>query len=104
MNLSQIAQQLDVSEDRLKEWVECVFPERESPVTFEEVDVERLRVARNLLEDLEVNLEGVEVILGMRDRMIAMGGWMHQVFEILDQHKLLSEELVSEFKELSKHG
>lgn len=103
MNLSEIAQQLSVPEERLQEWLECVFPENR-PDDFQDVHVERLRVTRSLVDDLDVNLEGVEVILGMRDRMIDMSGWMRRVFEILDQHKLLSDELIAEFKELSKHG
>ena len=42
--------------------------------------VERIRIIRNLIEELEVNLPGVEVILSMRENMILM---QHQFQEIL---------------------
>lgn len=35
-------------------------------------EVDRVRVARTLMEELGVNLEGVEVVLPMRERMIAL--------------------------------
>jgi DNA-binding transcriptional MerR regulator len=35
-------------------------------------DVDRVRVARVLFEELGVNLEGIEVALHMREQMIAM--------------------------------
>jgi MerR family transcriptional regulator/heat shock protein HspR len=43
-------------------------PEEVFPVT----EVERIRIIRNLVHDLEVNLAGVEVILEMRENMIRM--------------------------------
>jgi MerR family transcriptional regulator/heat shock protein HspR len=43
-------------------------------------DAERLRLVQLLTRDLEVNLEGVEVILHMREEMVAM---QRQVQEIL---------------------
>lgn len=42
--------------------------------------VERIRIICNLVEELEVNLPGVEVILSMRENMILM---QHQFQEIL---------------------
>lgn len=44
-------------------------------------DAERVRVAFLLTDELEVNLPGVEVIMHMRDAMLAM---QHQVSDILD--------------------
>jgi MerR family transcriptional regulator/heat shock protein HspR len=44
--------------------------EREKVITKEEA--EELRIARTLLDELGVNLEGVEVIIAMRRRQIAM--------------------------------
>ncbi|HSK30277.1 MAG TPA: chaperone modulator CbpM [Candidatus Limnocylindria bacterium] len=49
--------------------------------------VDRIRVARLLIEDMGVNLEGAEVALHMREQMIAM---QRQFNEIL---LLLSREL-----------
>ncbi|EKD41997.1 MAG: hypothetical protein ACD_73C00399G0002, partial [uncultured bacterium] len=45
--------------------------------------------------------EGVEVILRMREKTIAMEQWMRDVFKILDENELLTEELVEKFKKLS---
>ncbi len=39
---------------------------------YSEADLERLRLIRRLVDDLGVNLAGAEVILNMRERMIAM--------------------------------
>lgn len=36
---------------------------------FTEADIERLQLIRRLVEDLKVNLAGVEVILNMREQM-----------------------------------
>ena len=52
---------------------------------FTLAEVDRVRVARVLTEEMRVNLEGVEVVLNMREQMIAMH---HQVNELL---KLLRE-------------
>ena len=51
--------------------------------------VDRVRVAHLLIEEMGVNLEGAEVALNMRDQMIAM---QHQFDEIL---RLLEKELKS---------
>jgi hypothetical protein len=97
----EIAETLSLDLARLKEWTadELVVPSREDHVEFfVEEDVERFRVISNLMDDLEVNQEGVEVILGMRDKMISMEKWVRKVFVLLDEHKLLNQELMEEFK------
>ncbi len=53
---------------------EPVFPMRE---------VERIRIISNLMRDLEVNLAGVEVILGMRENMILMQRQFDRILELL---------------------
>lgn len=45
--------------------------------------VERIRVARVLIREMRVNLEGVDVVLHMRDQMIAMQRQFRQVIGIL---------------------
>lgn len=45
--------------------------------------VERIRIICNLMEDLEVNLPGVEVILGMRENMIRMQRQFDEILEAL---------------------
>ncbi|MGH7805359.1 MAG: chaperone modulator CbpM [Candidatus Binatia bacterium] len=54
--------------------------ENEAVISAE--DVERARLVALLLRDLEVNLPGAEVIVHMRDEMIAM---RRQFAEILEQ-------------------
>ena len=44
-------------------------------------DVERIRVAQELMAQLDVNLPGVEVVMHMRDSMLAL---QRQFSEILD--------------------
>ena len=45
--------------------------------------VDRVRVARLLIEELGVNLEGAEVALHMREQMIAMQRQFNQVLRLL---------------------
>ena len=42
-------------------------------------DIERLRQMKSLMDDLGVNLAGVEVILRMRERMIEMEGKLRKM-------------------------
>lgn len=53
---------------------EPVFPMRE---------VERIRIISNLMRDLDVNLAGVEVILGMRENMMLMQRQFDRILEML---------------------
>ncbi|HEY2987287.1 MAG TPA: chaperone modulator CbpM [Candidatus Binatia bacterium] len=62
-----------------------VVQDSEKLYPLEQVD--RIRVAHLLMEDMGVNLEGAEVALHMRDQMIEM---QRQFSEVL---KRLSEEL-----------
>jgi DNA-binding transcriptional MerR regulator len=45
---------------------------RRKEKVYPPVDVDRIRVARLLIEEMGVNLEGAEVALHMREQMIAM--------------------------------
>jgi MerR family transcriptional regulator/heat shock protein HspR len=47
--------------------------------------VDRVRVARLLMEEMGVNLEGAEVALHMRDQMIAMQRQFNEVLRLLRQ-------------------
>lgn len=99
--LQQIADELKIKPHRAQSWVDqgLVVPSRDGDSQFfVEEDLERFRVIKNLTDDLEVNEEGVEVILSMRDKMISMERLMKKFFEILDQHHLLTDELMQEFK------
>jgi len=52
---------------------------------FASKDVERLRLAKTLMEDMEVNLPGVEVILKMRKNMFEMREQFDKILEDLAQ-------------------
>lgn len=89
---------------RIENWMQADLIEASSNgegLYFDEADIERMRVIRNLMDDLEVNEEGVEVILRMREKTISMEQWMREVFKLLDENHLLTEELVEKFKKLS---
>ncbi|MCX5862489.1 MAG: chaperone modulator CbpM [Desulfomonile sp.] len=47
--------------------------------------VERMRIIRNLVRELEVNLPGVEVILEMRENMILMQRQFDRILEAIVQ-------------------
>ena len=47
--------------------------------TYTEADLERLRMIRRLVDDLGVNLAGVEVILNMRERMLQLHDELEQL-------------------------
>lgn len=99
--LEEIAKELEVELNQLKEWMEreLVVPSKEDREEFFiDEDLERFRIIRNLVKDLDVNLEGIEVILPMRDKVISMETWIRDVFKILDEHQLLNEELIEAFK------
>ena len=47
--------------------------------------VDRIRVARVLIDEMGVNLEGTEVVLHMREQMIAMQRQVRQWFRRFDE-------------------
>ena len=68
---------------------EILCPEsREDPVEkrFSEVDLERLRLAKLLVEEMGVNLAGVEIILRMRRDMYAMRAQFDAILEDVAQN------------------
>jgi MerR family transcriptional regulator, heat shock protein HspR len=72
---------LDILEEE-----ELVCPVQEES-THEKVfpldQVERIRIISNLVNDLEVNLPGVEVIMEMRENLIRMQRQFDQILETL---------------------
>ena len=55
---------------------------------YSEVDLEKLRLVKVLIEDMDVNLPGVEVILRMRQSMLQMRKQFDDILEDLaDQFK-----------------
>jgi MerR family transcriptional regulator/heat shock protein HspR len=53
---------------------------------FSTADLEKLRIAKILMEELEVNLPGVEVILRMRQNMMAMRRQFDDILEQMSRH------------------
>lgn len=47
--------------------------------------VDRVRVARLLIEDMGVNLEGAEVALHMREQLIAMQRQFNEIVSVLER-------------------
>lgn len=70
----------------LMEQEEIICPRREEETAsrnFSAQDLENLRLAKLLMEDLEVNLSGVEIILRMRQCMIEMRRQFDAILEDL---------------------
>ena len=55
-------------------------------------DLDLIRLAKSLMEDLGVNLAGVEVMLRMRQRMIEMGTEMKRMEEEIEQLRAIQRE------------
>jgi len=76
VKISEVQQQLQVDDEflQLLEAEELIHLKHssEGDVVISSEDVERVRVARILTGELDVNLAGVEVIMHMRDSAVAM--------------------------------
>jgi MerR family transcriptional regulator/heat shock protein HspR len=53
---------------------------------FSSADLEKLRLAKMLIEDMDVNLPGVEIILRMRQSMFEMRRQFDAILEDLARH------------------
>lgn len=85
IKLTEIVSELHVKSEfvDLLESEEVIHLKRssEGDLLMSSEDVERVRLALVLMGELDVNLAGVEVIMHMRESMLAM---QHQFAEILD--------------------
>jgi MerR family transcriptional regulator, heat shock protein HspR len=82
----EIREDLQVSEELLVtlEQEEIICPELNecgSPKHFSCNELEKLRLARMLIEDMDVNIPGVEIILRMRQDMIHMRRQFDEILE-----------------------
>jgi MerR family transcriptional regulator, heat shock protein HspR len=82
----EIMEDLQVSEELLVtlEREEIICPELNecgSPKQFSFDELEKLRLARMLIEDMDVNIPGVEIILRMRQDMIHMRRQFDEILE-----------------------
>jgi MerR family transcriptional regulator/heat shock protein HspR len=77
-----------------EEEIVCSFCRENSPTKlFASEDLERLRLAKILVEEMGVNLAGVEVILRMRQSMIEMRMQFDDIFQDLAEQ--IQEKLES---------
>lgn len=75
---------------------ELLFPVRreDTPVKlFSEKDLETLRIAKILMDDMGVNLPGIEIILRMRETMFKMRSQFDDILEDV------AKELQERFKD-----
>ncbi len=84
----QVIEIFKVDEDFLdileaEELIHPVQVESAQEKVFPPDEVERIRIINNLVNDLEVNLPGVEVILEMRENLIRMQRQFDQILETL---------------------
>jgi MerR family transcriptional regulator/heat shock protein HspR len=89
--IKQVVEMLEIDEAFINDlvdeqilWPTCEvnIPER----LFTQVEVEKLWLAKVLMEDLGVNLAGVDVILDMRRKMIEMRRQFDAILEDLANH------------------
>jgi MerR family transcriptional regulator/heat shock protein HspR len=66
-----------------EELIKCAIVECCQEKIYYLDQIERIRIISNLVNDLEVNLPGVEVILEMRQNMITMRHQFDQILEAL---------------------
>lgn len=73
--------------DRLEaeDLIHSIEEESEPEPVFPPDQVERIRIINNLMQDLDVNLPGVEVILAMRENMIRMQRQFDEILDVLVQ-------------------
>jgi MerR family transcriptional regulator/heat shock protein HspR len=85
---TEIMEIFQVDEDLiiLLEQEDIICPEcsgDESLKHFSQNEIEKLRIAKTLIEDMDVNIPGVEVILRMRESMINMRRQFDDILEDL---------------------
>lgn len=86
LRINEVTKICGVSVDFVKrlEQQEVIYPIVRRSEKFYRLDqVDRVRVARLLIEEMGVNLEGTEVALNMREQMIAMQRQFHEVLRLL---------------------
>lgn len=84
--VTEVIETLHVDEEIISflEEVEILCPEcfeDQSSKKFSASELDKLRFAKILMEDMEVNLPGVEVILRMRESMVRMRKQFDDILE-----------------------
>lgn len=87
LKLREICSVLDIDDSLLATLAEERFVEVKHTLEDEEVvsaeDAERLRFITLLLREMEVNLAGVEVILHMKEEIVALRRQFGEVLQVL---------------------
>ncbi len=88
LEIHEVLRILDIEADFIymleEEEIICTYcPEGSSKKLLPAQALEEIRVAKVLMEDLGVNLEGVDIILRMRREMINMQRQFHAILEDL---------------------
>ncbi|MBI4308438.1 MAG: MerR family transcriptional regulator [Chloroflexi bacterium] len=60
---------------------------------YSERDLQRLRLIKHLVEDLELNLAGVELTLQVWDRLVALREAIEQAADEMDLRRAIQEQL-----------
>jgi MerR family transcriptional regulator/heat shock protein HspR len=89
--VTEVLEVFEVKEEFLleleEEEVVCpTYQEKPSNKLFSQQDMENLRLAKILVEDMGVNLAGVEVVLRMRQSMMDMRRQFDDILEDLAGH------------------
>ena len=91
--LTEVIKFFEVDEDFLKnleaENILCPTCVKKDKI-FSTEELEKVRLAKVLIEDMDVNIPGVEVILRMR----------HNMFEMRKQFDTILEDIMQHFKEV----
>jgi MerR family transcriptional regulator/heat shock protein HspR len=90
-SMTEVVEILQIEESFLadleEEEILCpICPDHSSTKLFSASEMDKVRLAKILVEDMDVNLPGVEVILRMRQNMIEMRRQFDAVLEDLARH------------------
>jgi chaperone modulatory protein CbpM len=99
-SLQQVVAEIGVTETDLQLWIEqrWVLPhKREDSFVFDDVDIARARLIRELRVDLMVNEEAIPVVLSLLDQVHALRRALARVNSAID---MASPTAKAEIKEL----
>lgn len=109
MTLQEVVASTEIEEGEIVAWVEqsWVLPDTESGHwLFDEADVARISLIRDLRYDMDINDEAIPLVLRLLDQIYglreAMGEIQEAVRELPDEHRDALETRLREV--MAKHG
>ena len=90
LRITEVTKICGVSAEFVKrlETEQVIYPVRRRREKIYPLDqVDRVRVARLLIDDMGVNLAGADVVLHMREQMIALRRQFNDILRLLEQLK-----------------